>query len=467
MASPATPTAAKPESALPDALSPMPTLAAYVAAATATPLPDDVAEQSRHHLIDTLSAMVSGSRLLPGERVVPFIRALGGAPLATVIGSDIVTNPINAALANGIMAHADETDDSHVPSLTHPGCAVVAAALAAGEARHRSGAEMLRAVALGYDFCARATLSVGVRAMRAQGRSSHTFGPTFGASAAAAAMLGLSRDEVPYVLSYALQQASGVDCWARDKEHMEKAFDFGGMGARNGVTAAMLVEAGFTGVDDVFVGDKNFLSVLGAEPDPEAWTRDLGSRFEMSRTNIKRWCVGTPIQAALDAMMILIERDGLSPETLASLKVTIHASGARTVNDRTIPDISMQYLLAAMLIDGGLTFASAHDSARLSHPDILALKARMTLVGDPELDANPNRQAILEVTTTDGRQLREHTKAVRGTANNPMTRQEVEDKSRDLLSPVIGTQRAADLIAAIWQIDDLDDVTKLRPLLQA
>lgn len=450
-----------------EAPSPMPRLAEHVARATHAPLPENVAEQTRQHLLDTLSAMVSGSRLLPGERVIPLIRTLGGTPTSTVIGSDIVTNPVNAALANGIMAHADETDDSHVPSLTHPGCAVVAAALATAEARHRSGSELLRAVALGYDFCARATLSVGVRAMRAQGRSSHTFGPTFGAAAAAAAMLGLSREQVPYLVSYALQQASGVDCWARDKEHMEKAFDFGGMGARNGVTAALLVDAGFSGVDDVFVGDKNFLSVLGAEPDPDAWTRGLGETFEISRTNIKRWCVGTPIQAALDALMILIERDGLTADQMESLKVTIHASGARTVNDRTIPDISMQYLLSVMLIDGGLTFASAHDSARLADPAVLALKSRMTLIGDPELDANPNRQAILEIVTKDGRVLREHTKAVRGTANNPMTRQEVEDKSRDLLAPVLGRDRADELIATIWQIDAVADVTELRPLLQA
>lgn len=447
--------------------SPMEQLASYVASAPKMALPEEVTEKARHHLLDTLSAMVSGSRLLPGERIMPLIRTLGGTPSSTVIGSDIVTNPINAALANGIMGHADETDDSHVPSLTHPGCSVVAASLATGEAQHRSGAELLRAVVLGYDFCARATLSVGVRPMRALGRSSHTFGPTFGAAASAAAMLGLTREQIPYLLSYATQQASGVDCWARDKEHMEKAFDFGGMGARNGVTAGLLVDVGFTGVDDVFVGDKSFFTTFGAAPDPGAWTRGLGESFEISRTNIKRWCVGTPIQAALDALAIVMQRDGVDAKNTQSLRVTIHASGARTVNDRTIPDISMQYLLAVMLLDGWITFASAHDAGRLADPAVLSLKSRMTLVGDAELDADPNRQAILEIATSDGRQIREHTKAVRGTASNPMSRTEVEDKSMDLLGPVIGVERARALVDAVWNIEALDDVVSLRPLLQA
>ena len=439
----------------------------HIVAALVTPLPDVVVEKAKHHLIDTLSAMVSGSRLVPGEMAASFVAALGGTPTSTVIGTSTVTSAINAALANGMMAHADETDDSHVPSLTHPGCGVVSAALATGELKHRTGMEMLRAVVLGYEFCARSTLALGPEAIRAASRSSHTFGPSFGAAAAAGAMLGLDRTQVPYLLSYTLQQASGVDCWARDKEHVEKAFDFGGMGARNGVTAAMMAAAGFTGVDDIFIGEKNFFTAYASKPDPEALTRELGSRFEIMSTNIKRWCVGTPIQAALDALLTIIGRDGLTADNLDSLKVTIHASGARTVNDRTIPDISLQYLLSVMLLDGTVTFASAHDSGRMTDPRVLAIKQRIELTGDPALDSNPNRQAIMTVTTRDGGEFSEHTRAVRGTANNPMNRDEVDVKCFDLLAPVIGETRARTLIDTVWNIEKLKDVCDLRPLLTA
>src|SRR5690606_37423859 len=114
-------------------------------------LPEAVAEKTKHHLLDTLAAMVSGTRLLPGRKAVQYARSRSAVPEATVVGTDIVTSVEVAALANGMLAHADETDDSHAASQTHPGCGIVAAALAMAEAQGRGGTELLRAVALGYD----------------------------------------------------------------------------------------------------------------------------------------------------------------------------------------------------------------------------------------------------------------------------------------------------------------------------
>src|SRR3954470_5591882 len=92
-------------------------LASYVSRAPKKPLPKPVKEKTKHHVLDTIAAMVSGSRLLPGEKAIAYARSRGGAAEATVIGSRTVTNAENAALANGMLAHADETDDSHAPSL--------------------------------------------------------------------------------------------------------------------------------------------------------------------------------------------------------------------------------------------------------------------------------------------------------------------------------------------------------------
>ena len=105
-------------------------LAAYIAAAGDKALPAEVASKTRLHLLDTLAAIVSGSRLRPGELVAEYVRGLGGTQESVVIGSDIVTTAGNAALANAMAAHADETDDSHLTSRSHLGCAVVPAALA-------------------------------------------------------------------------------------------------------------------------------------------------------------------------------------------------------------------------------------------------------------------------------------------------------------------------------------------------
>src|SRR5690348_4836935 len=255
-------------------------LSEYIAGALRRPLPPAVAEKTKHHLLDTLAAMISGSRLPPGKKAISFARTLGGAKEACVIGSRVLTAAANAALANGMLGHADETDDSHSPSQTHPGCGVVAASLAMAERERASGKALLRAVALGYDVCCRLTQSLNAMQFRKDGHSTHSFGPTFGAAAAAGALAGLDRREVRHLLSYAAQQASGISCWMRDEGHVEKAFDFGGMPGRNGVAAAAMVAHGFTGLEDVFSGERNFFAVYGREPDPEELSRDLGERYE-------------------------------------------------------------------------------------------------------------------------------------------------------------------------------------------
>src|SRR5438067_3695256 len=271
-------------------------LSEYIAGALARPLPADVAEKARHHILDTLAALVSGSRLAPGRAAIAYVRRLGGAPEASVAGSRVVTSCVNAALANGMLAHADETDDSHAPSRNHPGCAVVPAALAAAEATGASGENFLRAVVLGYDVAARLNYALGAEPFAFAGRMTHSFGGTFGAGAAAAVLLSVNALQARHLLSYCAQQASGVGSSVRDADHIEKAFDFGGMPARNGVTAGTMCRAGMTGVEDVFSGERNFLDAYAAEPDPYRLCDELGRRFEILQTTIKKWPAGSPAQ---------------------------------------------------------------------------------------------------------------------------------------------------------------------------
>ena len=443
-------------------------LSTYIARAPRKPLPAAVIEKTKHHVLDTIAAMVSGSRLPPGRKAISFVRTLGGARQACVIGSRIVTSAANAALANGMLAHADETDDSHAPSLTHPGCGIVPAALAMAEREKRSGTALLRAVALGYDIGCRLTQSLDAYRFREDGHSTHSFGPMFGAAAAAGALAGLKEFQVRHLLSYTAQQASGISCWMRDEEHVEKAFDFGGMPARNGVAAAAMVAHGFSGVDDVFSGERSFFVAYGREPEPEALVRGLGDTYEVMNTNIKRWSVGSPIQAPLDSLADLMGKHHFKADDVERLVVRVAHQGANTVDDRNMPDICMQHMCAVMLLDGTVGFESSHDERRMRSPKVLALRRRIELVGDDALtQAMPSRQGVVEIRLRDGRELRHHAKAVRGTAENPMARAEVDAKSYDLMAPVIGSRRSRKLCDALWRLDRIDDVRKLRPLLRA
>ncbi len=443
----------------------MRTLAGYIARAPRRALPAAVVERAKHHLLDTLSAMVSGSQLLPGRKAIEFAAAQGGTPEACVIGSGLVTTAVNAALANGMHGHSDETDDTYYLSLVHPGCSIVPAALAMAERKRSGGTALLRAMVLGYDVCARISHALGVEKFRSAGHSTHSFGGTFGSAAAAGALAGLNADQARYLLSYTAQQASGLSCWARDTQHIEKAFDFGGMPARNGVTGAIMAAMNFTGVEDVLSGDRGFFHAYGATAEPQRLVRNLGRVYEIMNTSIKRWAVGYPIQAPLDAVSNLIARHGVTAGEIERIKVTIDEQGARTVNKRKMASINIQHLVALMLTDGEITFASAHDAARVRDPRVLKLKNRIELAGSAAFMRTKTTQAIVEITTRDGRRLRHHTRAVRGTAANPMPRAEVEAKSLDLLAPVIGARRARKLADTVWHIERVADLRRLRPLL--
>ena len=391
-----------------------------------------------------------------------------------MIGSRFVTIAEHAALANGMLAHADETDDSHAASLSHPGCAVVPAALAMAEREKRAGTQLLRAVALGYDIGSRLTMSLHAYDFREAGHSTHSFGPMFGAAAAAGALAGLDYDQTRHLLSYTVQQTSGVSCWMRDEEHIEKAFDFGGMPARNGVAAAAMVAHGFTAVEDVFSGERNFFVAydetrrIGKAPMPERLIEGLGSTYEIMNTNIKRWSVGSPIQAPLDALLELIRTHAIKPDQVEKVVVRVAHQGANTTDNRHMPDICMQHMCAVMLIDGIVTFESAHDEKRMKDRRVLALRSRVELRGDDELTrAIPSRQGIVELTLKDGRELRNHVKAVRGTTHNPMTRAEVDEKCFHLMAPILGKSRARRLCDAVWDLERVSNVRSLRPLLSA
>ena len=219
-------------------------LSRYMSEAADRALPAAVLEQAKNHILDTLAAMISGSELPPGHQALRFARATGGAKIATIVASDILSGPIEAAIVNGALAQADETDDNYNAGGAHPGCAVVPATLAMGEQLGISGTHFLRAVILGYDIGMRAMKTVLAATVL---QDTHNVVGTFGASAAAGCAANLDAQKMRWLLDYASQQAgAGFAVWQRDTAHMEKAFVFGSMGARNGVTAALLMLSGFT-----------------------------------------------------------------------------------------------------------------------------------------------------------------------------------------------------------------------------
>ena len=175
-----------------------------------------------------------------------------------------------------------------------------------------------------------------------------------------------------------------------------------------------------------------------------------------------------PIQAPLDAVENLQKQHHFLADQVMQVTVRLAPQEGSIVDNREIPDICLQHIIAMMLIDKTVSFRSAHDKARMQDPGVLRQRAKVQLVPDEELGRlMPRRQSIVEITLADGTKLREHVDSVRGTAANPMTSDEIRAKARDLMAPTLGQASTSNLIERVFELEKVMDIRELRPLLQS
>jgi 2-methylcitrate dehydratase PrpD len=444
----------------------MPVLSGFVAGAADRPLPPAVATKTTQHILNTLACMISGTTLPPGRLAIEMVRGYGGAPHASIPGTDLLAVGEIAAFANGMTARGGESDDVHARSRAHPGASIVPAALAMAEREGASGERLVRAVCAGYDVGCRIVPGLGLAHLEDRGFGPHAFGQLWGAAVAAGVVAGVTERQARHLLSYAAQQTGGLASWVNDEGHCENSFFMGGRPARDGYWAAAMVAAGFTANPDVLAGRYTFQDTFSDTADPREFVNGLGERHEVMETSLKRWHVGAPIHASLEALLALREQHGLAAEGVARVTAHVPARDGVIVQGRHAPNVDFHHVLAVALLDGGLSLAATHDAARMRDPRAQALAGRIAMVLDDDLQKlMPTRTAIVEVLTKDGRRLRHRTDAVLGTPAAPMTQAQVEEVARELVAPVLGDRRAGRLIAAVRDLERVADVRSLRPLL--
>lgn len=437
-------------------------LAAYAVDARHRPLPDDVREATRLHLLDTLAAIVSGSQLPAGVAGRRYASATQGRPAGSLLGSGVSSDPVAAAIANGMAAHADESDDSHETSLTHPGCGIVPAALVAAEITPSSGTDLERALALGYDVTGRfGEVLCDVMSPFRSSLATHAWGPLFGAGFAAGSLSRFDCAEFVTLLSYLIQEASGVTTWTLDLQHVLKSYVFGGMPAGGAMRAVRFTQLGFSGSGDVLdASTRNLLDALGIDSARSAHLVDgLGRRWIMRETDIKSHPVGYPLIAPVSVVEKLVREQGVRPDDVKAVRVFYHSDWYTVTANSPMPDVNLPHCIAATLIDGRLTFTASHDEARMKDPAVLALRGRISLLGPKE---HLGRFDVrVEIDLVDRSIAGEQVGDVLGRASNPMSRDQVETKARELLGPVLGADRTAALVAATRELDRIADVREL------
>jgi 2-methylcitrate dehydratase PrpD len=437
-------------------------LSDYVAAARGAELPDDVRERTRLHLLDTLAAIVSGAVLPAGVAGRRYAETVSGTPAGSLLGSTAISDPVSAAIANGMSAHADESDDSQESGQIHPGCGILPALLVAAELTPSTGTDLERALALGYDVGSRfGELLQDVMNTFRSSFATHAWGPLFGGGFAAGSLSRFDPEQLVTLFSYLAQEASGITTWPLDNHHVLKSYVFGGMSSGAAIRAVRFVQLGFSGSGDVLVAERrNLLDALGIAPERSSHLVDrLGERWIMRESDIKSHPIGFPVIAPVSVVEGLIREHGVGADDVREIRVYYHDDWYTITAKSPMPDVNLPYCLAATLADGRLSFAASHDAARMTEPAIAALTRRVRLL--PPTEGLDRFDVRVEIDTATGTLTAEQNGPVLGRSGNPMNRDQVETKARELLEPVLGKSRSETLIAAVRDLESVADVRDL------
>lgn len=436
-------------------------LSEYAVGVDVSRLPDPVLAKARVLVADTIGILLAASRKIAvGTALRAFPPASEGR--CTIVGHGRFARPEQAAFINGVGAHDLELDDTHAPSRTHAAAAIVPAALAAAEAAgNASGADILAGVVAGYDVQCRTSKGMGV-----QNQFDKNFHPTcvngsIGASVAAGRILGLSTRELTSAIALAGSQSSGTMGMHDDHSHMVKSFQTG-IAARNGMYAALLASEGFIGMPDILTGPHDFLATFGGpQTYPDELTAELGVRFEVLGSSIKRHSGCGMTHSAIDALLGIMEDESLTWTDIEKIDVALAHNAVTVINNHPLWTHNIQYVLALAAHERWV--GPDHFGPEwTTNPDISALKERVTLRGSDRLDPPfpAKKGAIVRVTTALGDFQRELDAPV-GNPSTPLTDEALRNKFEGLASTVLPSVDAAALWDLLSKVESLTDTEAL------
>lgn len=423
-------------------------------------LPAEVRGKTIDVIYDSVGCMLACSTLPEARAIVEFVEELGGGHGCTIIGRRATSSVVNAAMANGGMAHGDEVDPVHLASVGgHVAAGPVPAALTVGEWLNVSGKDVVRAVALGYEL--------GGRMMtifyRERDYISRRFYPTsvigcLSSAVAAGVLLGFDPKKFQVAMGLAAYQAAGPDNMMHDTTHMGKTFQVAAAN-RNGVTAALLAHRGCQVPLDILDGSLGLFDTYLGKPELGAdLLNDLGRYYSITDVMHKRYSTGTPNQAYVQGVLTLLEKNPLATEEIKEVEIQMHAPGLYTTPKTRPASIATNVISAVAVVEGKLDFYRLHDPAGVVTQAIAEMQKKIRLV--PRADwrgLEHNRHAIVTIRTTAGKKFEEEVWF------RPMTRPELDQKFNDLVAPQFGAQRAHELRAALQGIES---ASSIRPLME-
>jgi 2-methylcitrate dehydratase PrpD len=426
-------------------------------------VPGDVAEAAGHHILDTLGCGLAALGMGEGLAGARVAAGNGGRPEATALGTGERVPAAAAALANGMLCHALDFDDTHEGSVSHISTVVVPAAIAVAERTGASGVELLAAVLAGNEAVARIGMAAP-GAFHARGFHPTSVCGVFGATLAAARLMGLDEERATRALGLAGSLASGVFEYLSDGSPTKPLH--AGWAAQAGVQAAALAEAGAGGPATILEGRFGLYATHAqGSADIGAQLADLGERWETPRIAFKVYpachfshaAVDAVVQAAGDAPVDAIEEIVVRIPPGGVPIVLEPAEAKRTPVTAYDAKFSLPWCVAARLVDGRLE-ARSFDDDHVGDPDVLGLAARVRHEPWPDAEPPSPFAGAAAVRRRDGTVSEAVVGAPRGTPENPLTAAEVLEKYTANARLALDAGAADRLAEAVLGLRDRPDV---------
>jgi 2-methylcitrate dehydratase PrpD len=453
----------------PDALSSE--LAGWAASIRFEDLPRDVVDATKLRVMDVIGLALAGAGTEFGGSTRAAALAMSPTGPCRILGFGDRVGVTMAAFANGAFSQALEFDDTHNESIVHMSSPAVAAALALADNAPLSGKDLITAIAIGNEISCR----VGnVSSGELHKRGFHPTGlfAAFGAAYLAAKLLCLSAEAMARAAGIVGSFAAGLlECWV---DGTQTKFLHPGWAAQSGITAAFLARAGVTGPAQVFEGRwglfASHVQDAGAHRDFRRIDTELGTRWESRNSSFKPFPAAHVIHPYIDAVLRLRREHAIAPDQIESVECPVANFIVTIVCEPTSEKfapasdshgrVSLQYTLAEALCCGALG-KNAYRDENLRNPEILALARRVQYRVDPDYPGPGRFKGAAKITLKDGRVFEHVEEYNRGSAENPMSVEELRAKFDENASGFLSADQRERVVDRIQRLEVLPDASAL------